>query len=288
MRAIIVVYVASIVYSVVRYVAFAPKNVEHIPAFIVNKGVSMAAAICFAVAFWTLAREAGLRRRTQEGIGHQASGIRREQGAAGGSWQVAPGADLRMPDAGSQMPLAAPALTPPTAPTAPTASARWFRAGVFGVIWHIPVSLAILRPSYFKEFFLPAPKLASDAAGGVSGAAGGAGAQPGVLTDALLAQLSGGPRMSTAGEMVFMFGGLATALLFLNLRPPAFITPIARWWLSLAFMLCLTAHVASMGYSRGLNINITHAYLPPMWLLSVIALGLGVVYVLLTRPRGRG
>jgi hypothetical protein len=99
LRNVVAVFVLSIVYSAVRYVVFDPKNLAHVPVFVVDKGVSMAAAYCFALAFWQQ--------------------WRRLRGAIGG-----------------------------------TDPATWFRAGTFGAIWHIPMSLSILRPGYFKEFFL--------------------------------------------------------------------------------------------------------------------------------------
>ena len=33
------------------------------------------------------------------------------------------------------------------------APAAWFRAGVWGICAHIPLSLSLLRPGYFPEFF---------------------------------------------------------------------------------------------------------------------------------------
>jgi spore maturation protein SpmB len=190
---VIGLYAASVAYSVVRYVAFAPKNAENIPVFITNKGLSMAAALCFAIGLWT---------------------------------QMRPGRG----DGG-----------------------LWFRAGVWGVAAHVPMSLAILSPAYFKEFY----------------------------TDPALAGAAG-PRLSFAGEMVFLFGGLALATMLLQLR--ATVGARTRWVLSLAMMSVLLVHVLSMGASRGLNINVSHAYLPPMWLLSALGVLAGLVFVLLTRP----
>jgi hypothetical protein len=203
-RAITALYLLSIAYSVVRYVVFAPKNAEHIPVFIVNKGLSMAAALCFTTAFFLQLRQ--LRRST----------------------------------------------SPPPEPANPPAT-HWFRAGVFGVIAHIPLSLTILQPSYFKEFFLD-PSAASAA----------------------------GPRLSWSGEMVFLFGALGAAGVYLLTR--ATWSALARWQLSLATMLVLLAHVCWMGYNRGLNINASHAYLPPMWLLSALGLAAGVAFLLLSKP----
>jgi hypothetical protein len=209
MRWIIGLYVGSIIYALIRYVAFAPSNLHHIPAFITNKGVAMAAAFCFAM-----------------GIVQQLRTARGAQAAIG-------------------------------APAAPDAAA-WFRAGVFGVIWHVPMSLAILRPSYFKEFFEPMPASADAAV------------------------LAAGPRMSLEGELVFLCGGLAAGLIFLLLRPTW--TPLTRWRLSLGAMLVLLAHTLAMGYCRGLNINASHAYLPPMWLLGSLGILGGIVVLLMTKP----
>jgi hypothetical protein len=85
------VYLAAVLYAVVRYAVFMPQNYEHLPVNVGNKGVSMAAALCFATAFW---------RQWQH-----------TRGAAGG-----------------------------------TDPAAWFRAGVFGAVCHVPLSLSILRP----------------------------------------------------------------------------------------------------------------------------------------------
>lgn len=191
MLRIVLVYLASVVYSSVRYVVFAPKNLENLPVFVVNKGVSMAAALCFALAFFA-----------------------RWQRARGRAWATEP--------------------------------AWWFRAGIFGAVAHVPMSLAILRPVYFKEFFVE----------------------------------SG--RMSFNGEMVFLFGAMTVGGIYLLSR--AAWNERHRWWLSLATMLTLFVHTLCMGIARGLNINKSHAYLPPMWLLSLIGIGLGLVFVLMTRP----
>jgi hypothetical protein len=43
-----------------------------------------------------------------------------------------------------------------------------------------------------------------------------------------------------------------------------------------------------MGYCRGLNINASHAYLPPMWLLSVVAVVLGLWWLVRDRQSGGG
>ncbi|MCW5767124.1 MAG: hypothetical protein KIT19_00430 [Phycisphaeraceae bacterium] len=199
MKWIVALFACSIIYSAIRYVAFAPKNLENLPVFVVNKGVSMAAALCFLAAF------------VQQ--------FRRQRGATIG---VQP--------------------------------SSWFRAGVFGAIWHIPMSLAVLRPAYFKEFFIPATEAA---------AASG--------------------RMSFAGEMVFCFGGLAAGGLYLLTRQQW--TPLQRWWLSVGAMVMLQVHVLAMGYCRGLNINASHAYMPPMWLLSAVGVFACLVVLLVSRPK---
>jgi hypothetical protein len=199
MKWIVALFTGSVIYSAVRYVAFAPRNLENLPVFVVNKGVSMAAALCFVAAF------------VQQ--------YRRQRGAVVG---VEPSA--------------------------------WFRAGVFGAIWHIPMALAVLRPAYFKEFFAPAAEGA---------AASG--------------------RMTFMGELVFCFGALAAGAVYLLTRQQW--TPLQRWWLSLAAVLMLQTHVLAMGYCRGLNINASHAYMPPMWLLSAVGIFIGLVVLLCSRPK---
>ncbi|MFM8642168.1 MAG: hypothetical protein ACKOV8_12070 [Phycisphaerales bacterium] len=134
--------------------------------------------------------------------------------------------------------------------------ATWFRAGIFGAVWHVPMALAILDPAYFKEFF------------------------------AVPADPAAPPRLSTAGEVVFMFGGLAAATVFLLLRPHW--TPRERWRLSLAASAVLLCHVLSMGWCRGVNMTAKHAYLPPMWLLSAIGIALGAWWLLRSRPADGG
>ena len=202
---IVVVYVVSCVYAVVRYVAFTPKYAENIPVFIMNKGVAMAAALCLSLGFW--------------------SQWRRSRGELMGVvTRVEP--------------------------------AVWFRAGVFGAVWHIPMALAILRPAYFHDFFV---------ASGVGG------------SDGL------GPKLSTGGETIFFFGGLASGLVFLLLRPQ--MGERARWVASIAMMSALLGHVLAMGWCRGLNIKAQYGYLPPMWLISAVGVGVGLVVVLGTRRR---
>ncbi len=198
---IVLLFVAAIVYSAVRYVVFAPKNLANLPTFVVNKGVSMAAALAFSIAFVALWRR---MRREKRGL----------------------------PTSGGVEPMA------------------WFRAGVFGVIWHVPMSLAILEPTYFKEFFLTSDQ---------------------------------GGRLNLKGEFVFMFGGLAAGSVYLLTRQTW--SGVQRWWLSVGMMSVLFGHVAFMGSARGLNINASHAYLPPMWLLSLIGIALGLVFLLLSKPK---
>lgn len=190
MRNVAWLYVAALVYAVVRYVVFAPKNLDHLPVFVVNKGVSMAAALCFVAGFWAQ--------------------WRRSRGKSNGT------------DPGT-----------------------WFRAGVFGAVAHIPMSLAILRPDYFAEFFA-------------------------------------GNRLSFNGEAIVLFGGLTAGTVYLLGR--ANWTPRQRWWLSLGSVAVLAGHTLCMGIARGLNINASHAYLPPMWLLSLVGVVAGAWFLLLSRP----
>lgn len=210
MKWIVALYVGSFVYAVVRYVAFAPENLGNLPVFVANKGVAMAAALCFFAGFVRQRRE----RRWSEAGAAAATGA----GVLGGADSV-----------------------------------TWFRAGVFGAIWHVPMALALLTPAYFKEFFEPAAEGATSV------------------------------RMSFAGEVIICCGGLAAGLLYLLTRPQW--TAMHRWWLSVAAMLMLLAHVLSMGYSRGLNISASHAYLPPMWLLSALGVLVGLVVLMMSRPR---
>ena len=195
MRRIVILFAIAIAYSAVRYIVFAPQNLPQLPVFVVNKGVSMAAAFCFVLAFYQQ--------------------WRRMRGAGGG-----------------------------------TEPATWFRAGIFGAIWHMPMSLAILRPSYFMEFF--------DADSAADG------------------------RMSFNGEAVLMFGALTAGGVYLLTRQHW--TAMQRWWLSVATIAMLFAHTLSMGIARGLNINASHAYLPPMWLLSLVGIAWGAAFLLLSRP----
>lgn len=190
MSRIVLVYGLAVAYSILRYVVFAPENLRHLPALVVNKGVSMAAAICFA---WALFQQ---------------------------GWRLRGTAVSSDP-------------------------AAWFRAGLFGVFVHIPLSLAILRPAYFKEFFL-------------------------------------NERLSFNGEAVFLFGGLTAGGLYLLGRSGW--TERHRWWLAIATLTTLFAHVLCMGIARGLNLHAGHGYLPPMWLLSLAAIAAGIASLIRNRP----
>jgi hypothetical protein len=187
---IILLFAVSVVYAIVRYVVFAPQNLEQVPVFVVNKGVSTAASLCFALAFWQ-------QWRARRGVGD-----------------------------GSE-------------------AAIWFRAGVAAAVAHVPMSLAILNASYFPEFFK-------------------------------------GARLSWHGEAVFLCGALTAGSVYLATRPQW--TPRQRWWCSLATVGLLFSHVLFMGLARGLKINASHAYLPPMWLLSLIGIALGGWYLVQSRP----
>jgi hypothetical protein len=192
MRNILVLYLAVAAYAVIRYVAFAPQNLANLPVFILNKGVSMAAALCFALAFWQQ--------------------WRRQRGRIGGN-----------------------------------EPATWFRAGVFGAFAHVPMSLAILRPAYFKEFFA-------------------------------------GERLSFNGELVFLFGALTAGAIYLVTRTHW--SPRDRWWLSTLAMALLFTHTLCMGIARGVHLNKTHAYLPPMWMLSLVGVAMGAAFLIMAYPAG--
>ena len=184
-------YVASVVYSIVRYAVFAPQNFQNLPVFIVNKGVAMAVALCFTIAFWQ---------------------------------------QLRMRDH-------------PTNTQAPTA---WFRAGIWGICAHIPMSLSLLRPGYFPEFF-------------------------------------SAERFSFNGEAVLLFGALTSGGVYLLTRTHW--DGLLRWRLSMLTMTALFAHTLFMGIARGVNIKASHGYLPPMWMLSLIGIGFGIAFLVRSQPR---
>lgn len=126
------------------------------------------------------------------------------------------------------------------------APAAWFRAGVWGACAHIPMSLSLLRPGYFPEFFAA-------------------------------------ERFSFNGEAVFLFGALTTGGVYLLTRPHW--TALLRWRLSMLTMSALFMHTLFMGLARGINIKASHAYLPPMWLLSLIAIAFGIGFVRKSRPQ---
>jgi hypothetical protein len=190
MSKIVLLFILAMAYSAIRYVGFAPANLEHLPVFVLNKGISMAAAFCFTFAFWQ-------------------------------QWRRMRGTVTRVDPA------------------------TWFRAGIFGVVIHVLLSLAILRPSYFPEFF------ADD-------------------------------RLSFNGELIFLLGALAAGGIYLLSRNAW--TSRQRWWLSIATISLLFGHVLAMGVARGLNLNRSHAYLPPMWLLSLLGITFGAFYLLRSRP----
>jgi hypothetical protein len=183
--------ILSVVYAVVRYVAFAPQNAEHIPIFILNKAVSMAAALTLVAALWSRYR---------------------------GTGEVA---------------------------------GRYFRFTLALVIMHVPMSLTVLRPGYFPEFFE-----------------------------------SDGARLRLMGELVFLFGATALALLWF-LSQGQLIAKL-RDRLGLLLLAVISAHVGAMGICRGVHFNAKHAYLPPMWMLSLIALIIGVVLSLRRSVQGGG
>jgi hypothetical protein len=188
------VYIGAMIYAVVRYIVFAPENLQNLPAFVLNKAISMAAALCFVLAFWQQWRR--LRGRVS---GNEPS--------------------------------------------------SWFRAGLFGVVSHIPLASTIIRPEYFKEFY-------------------------------------DGARLSMNGEAIFLFGALTAGSVYLLTRPSW--SPVHRWWLSLATMFLLLNHTLFMGIARGIHFTREHAYLPPMWMISVVAVVLGIAYLLMSRPASAG
>jgi hypothetical protein len=193
MKALVWIYSSALVYALIRYVVFAPKNLENIPIFVFNKGFSMAAALCFSFAFFLKYRD-----RTKDRVD-----------------------------------------------TTDDRAALWFRAGTMGAIAHIPLSLSILKPSYFPEFF-------------------------------------GEERFHFLGETVVLLGSLSAVGLYSLTRQR--ISTHARWVLSMVFLTTLSGHVLAMGWCRGIHFNAQHAYLPPMWLLSLIGLIGGLAYCWKVRP----
>jgi hypothetical protein len=88
--------------------------------------------------------------------------------------------------------------------------------------------------------------------------------------------------MSLNGEAVFLFGALTAGGVYLLTRTHW--PPRQRWRLSVATTAGLFAHTLCMGLARGLNFTASHAYLPPMWLLSLIGIALGLGFLLRSRP----
>lgn len=185
------VYVVSVIYSLIRYVAFTPDNVSHIPLFVMNKGISMGAAFCIVTAYVIAYQQ---QRATVSESSH----------------------------------------------------VPWFRAGSLGLFFHIPVSILLIRPEYFEEFFLH----------------------------------SG--RMNFYGEIVLMLGVLSTICVYLLSKPSW--KEMQRWYLSLIVMSGLVAHTLFMGLARGISLSAKRGYLPPMWLLSLIALSVGLIFLLMSKP----
>lgn len=120
-------------------------------------------------------------------------------------------------------------------------AARYFKFVLVMVVMHVPMSLTLLRPGYFNEFFH-----------------------------------ADGEQLHLLGELVVFFGAAALALVWL-LSQGDLIAKM-RQRLGLLLLVILTCHVAAMGACRGFNINAKHAYLPPMWLLCglVLLVGLGL------------
>jgi hypothetical protein len=179
MRMIWAIGVFSVIYAVVRYVAFAPKYADNIPGFILNKAVGMAASFFLVCAFWSKCR----------------------------GW-------IENAD-------------------------TYFRATFVAVVIHIPLSIVLLNPGYFPEFFV-----------------------------------ADGSKLKFWGEMVILFGALGLALLWQNNRVRLTLPSPKK--LETALLAVLFCHVGSMGICRGVNITAKHAYLPPMWLLSLVGIGVGL------------
>jgi len=170
---------SSLIYALVRYVTFSPKYAEHIPSFIVNKAVGMAAAFLLVGALLYKCR-----------------------------------GDIEK-------------------------SGAYFRAASFAVFVHIPLSLGLLRPGYFPDFFSKE-----------------------------------GSTLNFWAEMVMLCGALGVALFWQNSRDRSSHDASK---LGIALLAVIFCHVGAMGICRGLNINAKHAYLPPMWMLSLIGIGVGIV-----------
>jgi len=111
---------------------------------------------------------------------------------------------------------------------------------------HVPMSLANLEPVYFKEFL--------------------------DVQDGLLSPL---------GECVVLFGALTAGSLYLLHRTTR--SAADRRRLSIAFMGTMALHLLSMGLSRGFNLDRKHAYVPQMWLLSLVGVLIGAAILFTSR-----
>ena len=105
---------------------------------------------------------------------------------------------------------------------------------------HVPMALTVLRPGYFPEFFE-----------------------------------SDGARLRLMGELVFFFGATGLGLTWLLTHGQ--LAAKLRDRLSVLLLAVISAHVGAMGICRGIHINAKHAYLPPMWMLSLIALVIALI-----------
>lgn len=114
-----------------------------------------------------------------------------------------------------------------------------FKAAIIAVVIHVPASLSLIRPGYFPDFFM-----------------------------------ADGSTMKFWAEMVVLCGGISLALLWKTSQERVWGNPQMK----MGFMLlgAIFLHVGSMGICRGLNITAKHAYLPPMWLLSLIGIVIGI------------
>lgn len=125
----------------------------------------------------------------------------------------------------------------------------YFRAAFTAVIVHIPLSLLLLRPGYFPEFFV-----------------------------------KDGSKLKSWGEMMVLCGAVGLALLWQNSRDR--FQPSGRQKLAVTLLAVIFCHVGAMGICRGVNINAKHAYLPPMWMLSLVVIGGGILALLWFARRG--
>lgn len=181
-RTACVIGVSSLIYSVVRYVAFSPKYAENIPSFISNKAIGMAAAFFLVAAYISKCRGRHVK------------------------------------------------------------AAMLFKAAMIAVLIHVPASLALIRPGYFPDFFV-----------------------------------ANGATMKFWAEMVVLCGGISLALLWKSSQERLWGNPQLK--MALMLLAAVFLHVGSMGICRGLNITAKHAYLPPMWLLSLLGVLMGVIYL---------